>query len=366
MQANKMLLGVVGLVAFCAAAAPALASTGTSQAAASQNANTSNTVVNSTATPNVVTTISNGFQVNFSGGPSGGPRSVGAAPLSSGSTQSGARIDGGDQKLFHHGATGFSAQGSEPRFAVWGQYGYTRFDEDQRAVDSDGSTHAIVVGGDYRFNRWLIGGLAFVYDRTDVDTTFNLGELEVNGYSFAPYAVVQLIQDRLFLDATVGYGITDQDAKRRSNTITSSADGDRIFAAANLTAVFRHMNWRMQPSTGILWSRSKTDSYLESNGVRAGESVNHFGRMHVGGEVGYRFARWEPFAGAKYLYDYKFDYPTFTGVTQPKEHRSAAQFTLGTNVNISNRLIATVKGQTEAFRKDNSTYGFSGTLRYAF
>ncbi len=364
MQANKMILGIVGLVALCVAAAPALATTGTSQAAASQNANTINSVVNSTSMPNLVNTLTNGIEaVNFAailGGLQTGQSGAGDA------VRSGARIDGGEQKLFHHGATGFSAQGSEPRFAVWGQYGYTRFDEDQQAVDSDGSTHAVVLGGDYRFNRWLIGGLAFVYDRTNMDTTFNSGELEVNGYSFAPYAIVQLIQNRLFLAVSAGYSITDQDAKRTNNTITSSADGDRFFAAANLTAVFNHMNWRLQPSTGILWARSKTDSYRESNGVLASESVNHFGRMHVGGEVGYRFARWEPFAGAKYLHDYKFDYPTFTGVTQPTERRSAAQFTVGTNVNISNRLTATVKGQTEAFRKDNSTYGFSGTLRYAF
>jgi len=351
MQANKMLLGVVGLVAFCAAAAPALATTGTSQAAASQNANTTNSVVNRQSSANIFAAFETEMRAQ---------REASSAQLRT------ARIDGGDQTLFHHGATGFSAQGSEPRFAVWGQYGYTRFDEKQTAVDSDGSTHAIVVGGDYRFNRWLIGGLAFVYDRTDVNTTFNTGELEVNGYSFAPYAVIQLIQNRLFLDATAGYGITHQDSKRVNKTITSSTDGDRIFAAANLTALFNHMNWRVQPSTGILWSRSKTDSYLESNGVRAAKSTDHFGRMHVGGELGYRFARWEPFAGAKYLYDYKFDYPTFDGVNQPKEHRSAAQFTVGTNVNISNRLIATMRGQTEAFRKDNSTYGFTGTLRYAF
>ncbi len=269
--------------------------------------------------------------------------------------------------LLDAGAKGFSAQGNEPRFGVWGQYGYTIFDEDQSAIDSDGKSHTVAFGGDYRFNRWLIGGLALAYERTDVDTTFNLGKLDQTGYVVAPYAVFALIQNRLFLDVSAGYVFGDQDTERNSGRIRGSTDTSRIFGAANLTASLEHKNWNFRPGTGILWSRSQSEAYRESNATAVPKVVDHFGRMRLGTEVGYQFAKWEPFVMADYTYDYKFDYAKVgAGQIQPKEHRSAATFGLGANIALTNSLTGSLRGTTEAFRKDNSQQSFTGSMRYAF
>jgi outer membrane autotransporter protein len=356
MTTRKYLAGV-GLAAATAlliASGPAGATTGTSAAAAALNSEIVQAITAMGATVTSIAAVTGGFQVHFSTGASVFVPQTGF-------------LDRGDSKtLFVEGATGFSAQGNERRFAIWGQYAYTRFDEDQRAVDSDGSTHAFTVGGDYLINRWMRGGIAFTFDHTNIDTTFNRGKSRTNGYSFSPYALFQLIENRLFFDTTIGYGVTDQKSNRNSGTITSTSDGDRLFASANLTSIFAVKNWSIRPGAGILWSRSATDSYRESNGILAAANVNHFGRMHLGSEFGYNFARWQPFVSAKYLYDYKFDYPKFTGVTQPTEHRSAAQFGLGASFSLTNRLTGSVKGTTEAFRKDNSNHSFTGSMRYAF
>lgn len=269
--------------------------------------------------------------------------------------------------LFRYGATGLSAQQDDPRAAVWGQYGYTRFDEDQTAIDSDGSSHAFAVGGDYRWNNWLATGMAFVYSRTDVDTTFNRGTSKSSGYTFAPYAVVSVIPSLLIADATVGYTVGDNDMTRSNGAITGSTDTNSYFASANLSLLLGKGPWSFTPSTGILWSRSEVDAFRESNGTAVPRSLTHFGRMHIGSEVGYNFERWSPFVGAKYLYDYKFEHAKDpSGVPIAKAHKSAAELSMGANVSLTNRLIGSFKGTTEAFRKDNSTYSFSGSLRYAF
>ncbi len=308
--------------------------------------------VNQQSSSNTSKTLSNGIQ----GSAGGGAKMFGGGNRTS-----------GDNTLLDAGAKGFSAQGGERRFGVWGQYGYTGFDEDQSAIDSDGTSHTVAFGGDYRFNRWLIGGLSLAYERTDIDTTFNLGEVKQTGYVIAPYAVFALIQNRLFLDVSAGYVLGDQDTKRARGIITGSTDTSRVFGGANLTASLAHMNWNFRPGTGIMWSRSQSDAYRESNGTAVPKVVDHFGRMRLGTEIGYQFAKWEPFAQAEYTYDYKFDYARVgPGQIQPKEHRSAATFGLGANIALANGLTGSVRGTTEAFRQDNSTYSFTGSLRYAF
>ncbi|MFN0043468.1 MAG: autotransporter outer membrane beta-barrel domain-containing protein [Alphaproteobacteria bacterium] len=284
-------------------------------------------------------------------------------------TTSGLSYEGGAKtsSLFRYGAEGMSAQGNEPRMAVWGQYGFTRFDEDQPTIDSDGVVHSVAVGGDYRFNNWLLAGLSFAFDRSDVTTTFNRGTSKSNGYTFAPYAVVSLIQDTLFWDASAGYSFGDNKSTRSSGLITGSNDNDRYFMSTNLSAVLNKGRWIARPATGVLWSRSESDAFRESNGTLVPRNVSHFGRMHVGSEFGYVFPKWEPFVGAKYLYDYKFDFPkSAAGIPIATAHRSAVEFALGTNLNFTQRLSGNLKGSTEAFREDNSTYTFSGSLRYAF
>jgi outer membrane autotransporter protein len=228
-------------------------------------------------------------------------------------------------------------------------------------------THAFAFGSDYRWNNWFMTGLSFAYTRSDVDTTFNRGTLKSNGYNFAPYAVVSLIPNKLFLDVSAGYGFGDSKSTRTNGAITGSTDKSNYFVSGGLNMVLTANRWFAQPSAGILWSRSQWDAYRESNGTAVPRVVNHFGRMHVGSDVGYAFNSWQPFVGAKYLYDYKFEHAKDrNGVLIATAHRNAAELSMGTSVSLTNRLSGTLKGSTEAFRKDNSTYSFSGSLRYAF
>jgi hypothetical protein len=269
--------------------------------------------------------------------------------------------------LFDAGARGFSAQGKEIKFGAWAQYGFSSFDEDQVNIDSDGKVHSFVAGADYRFNRWGLAGLSLGYERVDVDTTFNLGKIETNGFVVAPYAVFQLITGKLFLDVNGGYAGGNMDTERASGAITGDTDYSRWFAASNLTANLSHNQWRFRPGLGVVWSRQEIDAYRESNANNVPKTIDHFGRFRAGSQLGYQFAKWQPYVLADYEYDFKFDYPTLGGgALQPTEHRSGALLGGGVVFNFTNRLTGGVQFSTRAFREDYSQYNATGTIRYAF
>ncbi|MDZ7737050.1 MAG: autotransporter outer membrane beta-barrel domain-containing protein [Gammaproteobacteria bacterium] len=80
-------------------------------------------------------------------------------------------------------------------------------------------------------------GIAIGYEHTDIDTGFNRGNVESDGFTIAPYAGF-LLDDLLSVDATLGYTRIDVDQFRTDPAsgarITSGTISDRWFASANM------------------------------------------------------------------------------------------------------------------------------------
>lgn len=363
---KKFLVGTgVAFIAAVAASSGAMA-----QSYDSNATSVISNVVNSTQTTATVNTVTQGFSGggNIAGMFSG--IGGGGAPAGGGGGPAPTVTPGGDStsSLMPNGK-GLSAGGKEGRLAVWVNAGYSSFDEDQTAIDSDGDSIAIAVGGDWRFTETFIGGLSVGYQYSDVNTTFNLGTIESDGFFVAPYMAVELTP-KLFLDATVGYTMLGNDADRTSGgtKITGSYDSDTWFGSANLTGNFQRGRLSIQPGVGILYTVQESDSYSESNGNFIDSNKTKLGRFRAGARLQYQASdMFAPFVRGDFEYDFKHDDVTVAaGITQPTYEDKGGVLGAGVVLSLSDRTRATFEGSTVVGRSDFEQYNLTGNLRFSF
>jgi len=270
---------------------------------------------------------------------------------------------------FQSTQTGASAGGVDGKLAIWINGGYSTFDEDQTAIDSDGDTWSIAVGGDWQFSDRFIGGVSLAGSLSNVNTTFNDGDIETTGYTISPYFVTILGKNKNFLlDGAFGYTVNDNDAKRSFGAITSNYDSSSWFVSSNLTYIFSTGNFRVSPKVGVLWLDNTTDGYTESNGTVVPESGSKLGRASAGARLDYtKYAKFTPFISFTGEYDFETeDYSSFTGGNRPSVEDTGAVLGAGFSSQLSERLTGDVSGTTALGRDKYQAYTLSGTLRLSF
>tara|TARA_R110002110_G_scaffold376568_2_gene586625 strand:- start:136588 stop:137880 length:1293 start_codon:yes stop_codon:yes gene_type:complete len=270
---------------------------------------------------------------------------------------------------FKSSQTGASAGGAEGKLALWVNGGYSTFDEDQAAIDADGDTWSIGVGGDWQFSERFIAGLALSGSMSDVNTTFNNGDIETTGYTISPYFVTILGKNKnLLLDGAFGYTSNDNDARRSFGAITSSYDSSSWFVSSNLTYIFNRGNFRVSPKVGILWLDNTTDGYTESGGLAVAESGSKLGRASAGARLDYtRYEKFTPFISFTGEYDFETtDYSTFTGANRPSVEDKGATLGAGFSAQLSDKVTGDISGTTSLGRDKYQAYSLSGTLRFNF
>ena len=164
-----------------------------------------------------------------------------------------------------------------------------------------------------------------------IDTAYNGGNNETDGYTIAPYAAY-LINDIFSADVVFGYTNLSTDTDRIDNvsggTILGDFDAERWFIATNINATVGYENWLLGGRLGYLYVTEDQDSYLET-GPNTARSI---GRRHidlaqviVGFDVAYSLNQFEPYATFTYLNDLGRDngigsaggLPGAVGTTQP-------------------------------------------------
>lgn len=283
---------------------------------------------------------------------------------------------GGSQNVFQGtlaavetGLRGFSAGDGPSRLGLWANLAGTWFAEDQAALKSDGSVATGLVGADYRINDRFIVGLSAGYERQDVTTDFNQGSIVSNGYVVSPYALLQLIPNRLFMDVSGGYVGSKQTIDRTLNgqLVSGSPDAQRVFAAGAFQANFDHDKWRLRPETGVLWLNQHVDGYLESGGLAIPSSNTPLGRFHAGGRVSYNLGRIEPYVSGEFEYDFKTSTTVAdAGLPQPSTRRTGGVLGTGLMFQAMPGLFGGIQFSASVGRADYSQYNLGGTLRYAF
>jgi hypothetical protein len=280
-----------------------------------------------------------------------------------GGTTAVAQRQGGGFDGAKNGLTGAAAGDENQRFGVWSNFAGTGFNQSQTAIQSTGQIYNFAVGADYRVNNWVIAGLSLGYEHQHMNNQFNQGTWDSNGATVAPYAVVQLIPNQLYLDATVGYVGNSIDLTRNNNVNTASTSGNRFFMGSNLTAALDYGKWAFRPTVGASWTYQGIGSYTETGA--GAQSVDdqtiHFGRMTAGGQAGYNFNNFQPYLMALYQYDYKYDLPA-----PAIAYKNSALIGGGLLFSLTPRFSGGVQFGTEVGKTDWTAYTGQGTIRYQF
>jgi hypothetical protein len=234
--------------------------------------------------------------------------------------------------LMLEGQSGLNAGDGAISYGAWVSYSYSDFDNDLSSTAFDGDRHSVLGGFDFAPWQSMVIGIAVGYEDSDIDTTFNLGELETDGYTIAPY-FGYLFTDTWSVNFSFGYSNVDYDQFRTApgttTRITSSTDADRWFGMFNLNGVTTYGNWILGGRVGTLWARNEVDAFVESDGTAVAEVRSKLGTWSIGGDAAYSFGAFEPFVSATYEHDYSLTEIAVTTGPQPDNDRDDVLFGAG-------------------------------------
>ena len=238
--------------------------------------------------------------------------------------RSGAKTEESQASVFGHGS-GLAAGGELEELGVglWASFSYADFESDfafqgsSLAYNADSQT---VLGGIDKLyaDRFLLG-FAFGYTDVDVNTQFNGGGTENDGYIFAPY-VAMLLSDVFSVDLTGGASMLTYDQHRVSPSdgtlTTADFDSDRWFIATNLNAIITRGKWIFGGKFGYLYTEEEQDGYTEigsGTSSRAGtlrtvdDREIDLSQIAVGIDIAYSLGAVEPYVIAGYYNDLSRD-----------------------------------------------------------
>ena len=266
---------------------------------------------------------------------------------------------------------GSSAQGRNPRHGVWIQGAYTTIDNSEAGGQFDGDVVNIVAGIDTKpaaMNNRMVVGLAVGYESVDIDTTFNNGTFEGDGFTIAPY-LGYIITPNLALDMTVGYSSLEYDTSRTNGAVTGNFDADRLFGAINLTGNFAVNNGkiRISPKIGLLALHEEQDANTGSDGVASPEIGIRLGRINFGVEAGFKAGSGiEPFVSARGEYDFNKNSPvTLTNGQIAGDDDLGVTYGVGLNIK-RGQVTGTIKAETNQHKNEIETYSIQGRIRLDF
>lgn len=256
-----------------------------------------------------------------------------------------------------------------PTNAIWSGASHTRVKKSDQGGEYSGEITSGVVGYDRRLSRDLIAGLAFGYERIDIDTHYNQGNVEGDSLSIAPY-VGYAITDWLSVDGTLGHSWVNYDFTRSGN-ITGSAKADRWFGATNLTASHRYGAATLRTSLGYLRLHEAQDGYVESDATAVAKSSINFGQARATMGGGYDFATAIGVITPNAFIRYEYDLPHSNAVTLgnglvSSDDRDGIVLGLGIDLALENNLKLSLAGSSTEARKNTEAYALQANLRYSF
>jgi len=243
-----------------------------------------------------------------------------------------------DNGLRYTADSGLNAGDLPFNYGAWASYSYSDYDNDLSSTAFDGHTHSVLAGVDFAPWENTVLGIALGYENSDIDTRFNRGNQETDGFTVAPY-FGWLLNDILSIDASVGWSWLDNDQFRTplgtTTRITSSPDGDRWFGMLNLNGATTWNNWILGARTGFLVAKNTTDAFVESDGTTVAEVESRLGQLNIGGDIAYSLGEWEPFARLIYEYDYQLTEITVVG-GGPQPSNDDDNFVVGAGIRYFN------------------------------
>lgn len=254
---------------------------------------------------------------------------------------------------------------------VWGSINYSRSEDDFSSTAFDARRGTMMFGADMSPNENFIIGLAVGYEDSKIDTKFNNGEVNSDGFTFITYGTYML-NDTFSIDAIGGFSQinanqyrTDPDTAAR---ISSSTDSDRLFFSGNLNASRQYDNWFVTGRAGVLVAVEGQAGFTESNGrVVVGQDFR-IGQARLGAEAAYQMdSAWEPYGSLTFEYDYsRTKIGVAAGSPQPTFDRTGSTLGLGMRYFARNGVTGNLEYSRVLGRSHYSEGTLNMTLRAEF
>ncbi len=243
-------------------------------------------------------------------------------------------------------------------YAVWGNFSYTDSSSDFSTTAFDSSRYNVFVGADFSPREGLVMGLALGYEDNEIDTFFNAGQMDVDGYTVVPYVAVQ-VGDQSSFDLAFGYSDLDTSQFRLAGgvpggaRINSKVGSERYFVSGNFITFRDFGEWHVTGQIGALWAKDQHDAFTESNGTANARSSFKLGQAKVGAEVARAWGAFEPYASATLEYDFtRSALPFAAGVARPKYDPTDVLIGLGVRYFADNGLSGSI-GYSRVFGREN-------------
>ena len=267
-------------------------------------------------------------------------------------------------------SSGLNAGDGLGAYGAWASYSYSDYENDFTFTAFDGDTHTVFAGFDIAPWENTLFGIAVGYEFTDIDTTFNGGNQETDGFTIAPYFGA-ILSDIWSIDFSFGYSNLDTDQYRidpaLGTVITSSPDSERWFGSLNLNALITRGNWIIGGRMGTLYANSDQDTFTESSGTVIASSERELGQWNLGADVAYSYGNFEPYARASYQHDFNQTEITLIGVNrQPSDDHDDVLVGAGIRYFNSNNISGSIEWYKRIFRNDFDEDVFSISIRADF
>ena len=290
-----------------------------------------------------------------------------APPPSAPGTPTAQNYKGSGTMYFNSRQTGVSA-GNAPKAGVWVQGGYTFVEGDDTGGEFDGEVINFLVGADYKINPKMVLGVALGYEDLDIDTDFNNGTFEGQGFGITPYFGMALTP-QWSIQVLGGWTNVEYDTTRNNGAISSSFDATRIFGSAAIVGNIKLTNKLVAaPKLAILHLAEDQDGTTDSAGnVTTGETID-LGRISFGGTLSYLAGGVSPFIRVLGEYDYaKEDAVNLGNGNFSSDDEFGINATVGLNMNFGNGVTGNVEATSATLLRDNlDVYTVSGRIRYTW
>lgn len=268
--------------------------------------------------------------------------------------------------------SGMSAgDATEGPLGVWGSITHTQSEDDFSSTAFDAKRNTLMVGVDMSPREDFVIGLAVGYEDSEIETKFNGGEADSDGFTFIAYGT-KMIDDTFSIDVMGGISQIDIDQFRTlpntATRVSSSTDADRLFFSGNLNASREYDNWFVTGRAGVLWASEGQEGFTESNGRVVGTQEFDIGQFRVGADAAYLTgSEWEPYGSLTLEYDYsREDIAVAAGNAQPSMDRSGATLGLGMRYYGKDGVTGNLEYSTVLGRDNYSEGSLNMTLRAEF
>jgi hypothetical protein len=270
--------------------------------------------------------------------------------------------------------TGFSSGNHNDGWNFWMNGYYNDVENTYGETAFDGHIGTVMVGLDTLVTSWnTLFGLSIGWEDQDLDTYFNNGSQEGNGWSITPYANF-MFHKNWSLSLLFGFASMDYDLTRRDPSVGSlfsgSADADRYYGSIDLLYHEQWDNWRVNGQMGFFYVKEERDAYTETGAqsVAQAEYDAKLGQFRLGGSAGYLYdGQYEPYLRAMFLWDFSQEDINVAPIQgRPSNDDTGIIFGAGMNIFVVDNVAVNLDAHTEFTRDDYKGWGAGATILINF